>query len=102
MKLRTRLLNWLFTTLFGELDVDARIYTSEDHILIVRLDVVTRFGEFSFPLLNKQLPKRGEGYVIDSVPGGTNPGAIIDTADLANRSGFLGLLQDEDEATRPA
>lgn len=66
MNFKDRFLNWLFTALFGELDVKAEINVTAGHMLIAEFTAKTRFGTFVLPILNKQLPipKVGQGYEI--------------------------------------
>lgn len=63
MTFKDRFLNWLFTALFGKLDIKAEIRTTERHILVAEIVAKTRFGDFTFPILNKQLPIPAVGEV---------------------------------------
>lgn len=99
MSFLTTLKNWFFGKIIGGVDVDSEIYVSAERVLIISLVIHTRFGDFHFPLLNKQLPEPQTGYVVDAVAVGVDPGIITD---LTDRAGHLGLLSDVDEDTRPA
>ncbi|USM11558.1 hypothetical protein vBCbaSRXM_113 [Citromicrobium phage vB_CbaS-RXM] len=99
--LKLRVLDYLFTKLFGPVDIDAEIYTTDTEILIVQLAVRTRFGSFAVPVLHKQLPPAGAGFVLDAVE-------AIDSIDAGVIDHVGGLLPpaderaDNDEDTRPA
>lgn len=80
MKFIAPILNFLFTMLFGKVDIDAEIYVNADRILIANLVISTRLGKFAFPILHKQLPEAGTGYQLRGVPGDASldAGAVID------------------------
>ena len=48
--------SFIFTKIFGELDISAGIYVDNDEFLIVDLRVITRFGTFGFDMLKHKLP----------------------------------------------
>lgn len=64
--MKVAILNWLFLKLFGEIDVSARIYTNETHIMIAELSVQTRLGSFTFPVFQKEIPLALTGYEIEA------------------------------------
>lgn len=97
MSRKVRILNWLFEKIFGEVDIDAEIYTTEDSILVLQLVVKTRFGNYSIPLLHKQLPQPKSGYIIDAVKADSS----LDAGIIDHVGGIL-TGNDEDEDTRPA
>jgi hypothetical protein len=84
-KLKLRLLGWLFHKLFGDWKLTTQFYVTSTHILVIEIAVETRFGDFSFPFFQKELPAPGELAKVNMVPkdptkvGGYRPEEDADT-----------------------
>jgi hypothetical protein len=65
MSIKHRVLNFIFHRIFGDVNIEARVYTTPDFIVVADLAVQTRFGSFTFPFFQKQLPAPGTGYSYD-------------------------------------
>lgn len=66
-KLKHLIIDRLFSMLFGKIDVDARVYVTDTHVLVMDMTLTSRLGVFVFPIFHKELPKPLEGHI---VPGG--------------------------------
>lgn len=82
--LKLSILGWLFHKLFGDWKLSTQFYVTTSHILVVELAVSTRFGDFTFPFFQKELPAPGEFSKVNMVPktattGGYRPEDDADT-----------------------
>lgn len=83
--LKLRFLGWLFHLLFGQWKLATQFYVTATHVLVIEIAVSTRFGDFTFPFFEKEIPAPGVFSKVDMVAkdptkvGGYRPEEDADT-----------------------